>query len=192
MTSTAYNRIVVAVDGSSTSDLALREALRVAGGGATILALYVVDNGVMLFDAGYYDPTQIERAFADSGKRALEAAGKVLADAGATFETKLVTEPAVAGDIAGSINEAAREWGGDLLVIGTHGRRGVRRIVLGSVAEAVIRQATMPVLLVRGQAAEGYRSVREAEMPAAEDDLARLGQLEHWFPPDARCAGGDS
>ncbi|MFP3740050.1 universal stress protein, partial [Burkholderia sp. SIMBA_019] len=52
MTSTAYNRIVVAVDGSSTSDLALREALRVAGGGATILALYVVDNGVMLFDAG--------------------------------------------------------------------------------------------------------------------------------------------
>lgn len=120
MTSTAYNRIVVAVDGSSTSDLALREALRVAGGGATILALYVVDNGVMLFDAGYYDPTQIERAFADSGKRALEAAGKVLADADATFETKLVTEPAVAGDIAGSINEAAREWGGDLLVIGTH------------------------------------------------------------------------
>ncbi|MGO4764501.1 universal stress protein [Cupriavidus sp. 2KB_3] len=155
MTSTAYNRIVVAVDGSSTSDLALREALRVAGGGATILALYVVDNGVMLFDAGYYDPTQIERAFADSGKRALEAAGKVLADADATFETKLVTEPAVAGDIAGSINEAARGWGGDLLVIGTHGRRGVRRIVLGSVAEAVIRQATMPVLLVRGQAAEG-------------------------------------
>jgi nucleotide-binding universal stress UspA family protein len=79
----------------------------------------------------------------------------VLGDAGATFETKLVTEPAVAGDIAGSINEAARQWGGDLLVIGTHGRRGVRRIVLGSVAEAVIRQATMPVLLVRGQAAEG-------------------------------------
>ena len=68
MTSTAYNRIVVAVDGSSTSDLALREALRVAGGGATILALYVVDNGVMLFDAGYYDPTQIERALVSSNR----------------------------------------------------------------------------------------------------------------------------
>lgn len=155
MTGTAYKRIVVAVDGSSTSDLALQEAIRVAGGGgATILALYVVDNGVMLFDAGYYDPTQIERAFVDSGKRALEAAGKIVADAGVPFEAKLVMEPAVAGDVAASLNEAAREWGGDLLVIGTHGRRGVRRLVLGSVAEAVIRQATMPVLLVRGKASD--------------------------------------
>ncbi|WP_454765246.1 universal stress protein [Cupriavidus campinensis] len=155
MTSTAYSRIVVAVDGSSTSDLALGEAIRVAGSsGATVLALYVVDNGVMLFDAGYYDPSQIQRAFEESGKRALEAAGKALADAGLAFETKLVMEPAVAGDVAGSLNEAAREWGGDLLVIGTHGRRGVRRLVLGSVAEAVIRQATMPVLLVRGKVSE--------------------------------------
>jgi nucleotide-binding universal stress UspA family protein len=154
MTSTAYKKIVVAVDGSSTSDLALREAIRVAGGGATILALYVVDNATMLFDAGYYDPSQIERAFMESGTRALEAASKVLGDAGVKFEMKLVTEPAVTGDIAGSINAAASEWGGDVLVIGTHGRRGVRRLVLGSVAEAVIRQSTMPVLLVRGKASE--------------------------------------
>ncbi|MNT96676.1 hypothetical protein D3C72_2388300 [compost metagenome] len=56
------------------------------------------------------------------------------------------------GDIGASINEAARLWGADLLVIGTHGRRGVRRLVLGSVAEAVIRQSTTPVLLVRGEA----------------------------------------
>jgi len=155
MTSTAYSKIVVAVDGSSTSDLALQEALRVAGGGgATILALYVVDNAVMLFEAGYYDPSQIERAFVESGTRALEAAAKVFGAAGVKFETKLVTEPAVIGDIAASINEAAREWGGDLLVIGTHGRRGVRRLVLGSVAEAVIRQSVTPVLLVRGKASE--------------------------------------
>ncbi|MBV8270822.1 MAG: universal stress protein [Cupriavidus sp.] len=155
MTSTAYSKIVVAVDGSSTSDLALQEAIRAAsGGGATILALYVVDNAMVLFEAGYYDPSQIERAFVESGTRALEAAAKVLGDAGVKFETKLVTEPAVVGDIAGSINVAAREWGGDLLVIGTHGRRGVRRLVLGSVAEAVIRQSTMPVLLVRGKTSE--------------------------------------
>ncbi|ABF10218.1 nucleotide-binding universal stress UspA family protein [Cupriavidus metallidurans] len=155
MASKAYSKIVVAVDGSSTSDLALQEAIRVAGGsGATILALYVVDNAMVLFDAGYYDPSQIERAFVESGTRALEAASKLLGDAGVKFETQLVTEPAVAGDIAGSINAAASEWGGDLLVIGTHGRRGVRRLVLGSVAEAVIRQSTMPVLLVRGTSSE--------------------------------------
>lgn len=150
----AYSKIAVAVDGSSTSDLALQEAIRVAsGGGGSVLALYVVDNGVMLFDAGFYDPTQIERAYVDSGKKALEAAGGMLGSAGVKFETKLVTEPAVIGDIAGSINSAASEWGADLLVIGTHGRRGVRRLVLGSVAEAVIRQSTTPVLLVRGQEA---------------------------------------
>ena len=52
MASKAYSKIVVAVDGSSTSDLALQEAIRVAGGsGATILALYVVDNAMVLFDA---------------------------------------------------------------------------------------------------------------------------------------------
>ncbi|AZG13127.1 MULTISPECIES: universal stress protein [Cupriavidus] len=154
MSGKAYSKIAVAVDGSSTSDLALQEAIRVAsGGGGTILALYVVDNGVMLFDAGFYDPTQIERAYVDSGKKALESAGQLLGNAGVAFETRLVTEPAVIGDIAGSINAAASEWGADLLVIGTHGRRGVRRLVLGSVAEAVIRQSTMPVLLVRGEAA---------------------------------------
>lgn len=152
MAGNTYGKIVVAVDGSSTSDLALQEAIRVAGGGgATVLALYVVDNGVMLFDAGFYDPSQIERAYVDSGKKSLEAAGQVLGAANVKFETRLVTEPAVIGDIAGSINAAAKEWGGDLLVIGTHGRRGVRRLVLGSVAEAVIRQSTMPVLLVRGR-----------------------------------------
>ncbi|CAG2149461.1 universal stress protein [Cupriavidus plantarum] len=155
MTNAAYQRIVVAVDGSATSDLALGEAIRVAsGGGATVLALFVVDSGVMLFDAGYYDVGQMEKAYVDSGKKTLEDAAARLSAAGVAYETRLVTEPAVVGDIAASLNEAAREWNGDLLVIGTHGRRGVRRIVLGSVAEAVIRESTMPVLLVRGKAAE--------------------------------------
>ncbi len=154
MTSALYSKIAVAVDGSTTSDLALREAIRVAGqGGAKVLALYVVDNATVLFDAGYYDPSQIERAFAESGQRALEAASARLAAAGISHETTLVKDLPVTGDVAASLNETARQWGADLLVIGTHGRRGVRRLVLGSVAEAVIRQSSMPVLLVRGEVA---------------------------------------
>jgi len=153
MTSAAYSRIVVAVDGSSTSDLALSEAIRVAGqGDATVLALYVVDNATPLFDAGYYDPSQVQQAFVESGQRALEGAASRLAAANVKHETRLDSDAAVPGDIGASINAAAREWGADLLVIGTHGRRGVRRLVLGSVAEAVIRQSTVPVLLVRGEA----------------------------------------
>ena len=153
MTSTAYSKIVVAVDGSSTADLALGEAIRVAApGGATVLALYVVDTGTPMFDAGYYDPSQLQKAFEESGQRALQAASQRLAAAGVAHETRLVTEAPVPGDMGASINEAARQWGADLLVISTHGRRGVRRLVLGSVAEAVMRQSTMPVLLVRGEA----------------------------------------
>ncbi|CAG2160228.1 universal stress protein [Cupriavidus numazuensis] len=154
MTGAAYNKIVVAVDGSSTSTLALDEAVRVAGpGSATVLALYVVDNATPLFDAGFYDPSQIQKAFVESGQRALEEAASRLAAANVKHETRLVSEAPVPGDIGASINEAARQWGADLLVIGTHGRRGVRRLVLGSVAEALIRQSTMPVLLVRGEGA---------------------------------------
>jgi nucleotide-binding universal stress UspA family protein len=155
MTSTAYSKIVVAVDGSSTADLALGEAIRVAAPGATVLALYVVDTGTPMFDAGYYDPSQLQKAFEESGRRALQAAAQRLAAAGVGHETRLVTEAPVPGDMGASINEAARQWGADLLVIGTHGRRGVRRLVLGSVAEAVIRQSTVPVLLVRGEAKAG-------------------------------------
>ncbi|MBP0622940.1 universal stress protein [Cupriavidus consociatus] len=153
MASAAYSKIVVAVDGSSTSVLALAEAIRVAApGGATVLALYVVDTGTLMFDVGYYDPSQLQKAFEESGKRALQDAAQQLSAAGVPHETRLVSEAAVPGDIGASINDAARQWGADLLVIGTHGRRGVRRLVLGSVAEAVIRQSTMPVLLVRGEA----------------------------------------
>jgi len=75
MTNAAYSRIVVAVDGSATADLALGEAIRVAGSsGATVLALFIVDSGVLLFDAGYYDVGQMEKAYVDSGNQALEQA----------------------------------------------------------------------------------------------------------------------
>ncbi|AOY92454.1 universal stress protein UspA [Cupriavidus sp. USMAA2-4] len=153
MTDSAYQKIMVAVDGSTTAERALDEAIRVARlSGAQVLAIYVVDNGQVLFDAGYYDPTQLRNAFVESGKRALEDAAQRLKAAAVAYETRLVDEPAVVGDVAGSLNGAAEAWGADLIVLGTHGRRGVRRLVLGSVAEEVIRESTLPVLLVRGTA----------------------------------------
>ncbi|WP_454723528.1 MULTISPECIES: universal stress protein [Cupriavidus] len=155
MTNAAYKKIVVAVDGSATSDLALTEAIRLAvSGEAEVMALYVVDNSQMLFDAAYYDPAPIQQALTESGERALAAAAERLEAGKVKHEARLVTPETSLGDIAGAINEAAAQWGADVIVIGTHGRRGVRRLVLGSVAESVIRQATVPVLLVRGQASE--------------------------------------
>jgi nucleotide-binding universal stress UspA family protein len=149
--SAAYTKIAVAIDGSSTSDLALAEAIRVAApAGSTVLAFYVVDNPTLYFDAGYCDPTLIQQGFAESGRKALASAAGRLHAARVPYETELVDDQPIAGDLAASVNETARRWGADLLVIGTHGRRGVRRVVLGSVAEAVLRLSTMPVLLVRG------------------------------------------
>ena len=49
-----------------------------------------------------------------------------------------------------AIEEEATEWAADLIVIGTHGRRGIRRLLLGSVAEGLTRVSSKPVLLIRG------------------------------------------
>jgi nucleotide-binding universal stress UspA family protein len=64
----------------------------------------------------------------------------------------------VTGDIRVQIEQAARRIGADLIVMGTHGRHGVSRMLLGSVAEAVLRIAPCPVLLVRERAAEPARA----------------------------------
>jgi nucleotide-binding universal stress UspA family protein len=55
------------------------------------------------------------------------------------------------GDAASEIAKAAEDWPADLIVIGSHGRGGIRRALLGSVAEGVMRQASCPVLVVRGK-----------------------------------------
>jgi nucleotide-binding universal stress UspA family protein len=57
----------------------------------------------------------------------------------------------MAGPAAEAILRDARKWGADLIVMGTHGRRGLRRVVLGSDAEQVVRMSKVPVLLVRAR-----------------------------------------
>jgi nucleotide-binding universal stress UspA family protein len=64
------------------------------------------------------------------------------------------------GRVADVILNEARKWRADVIVMGTHGRRGISRTLLGSDAEAVVRSATAPVLLVRGKAAAASRAAR--------------------------------
>jgi nucleotide-binding universal stress UspA family protein len=77
-----------------------------------------------------------------SGAVASARAQGVEADT-ATVETAM-------GPVGAAITEYAQQWPADLIVIGTHGRRGIRRLVLGSDAEYVVRTTPVPVLLVRG------------------------------------------
>jgi nucleotide-binding universal stress UspA family protein len=146
-----YRRILVPVDGSKTAALGLREAIRLAKNQRAKLRLvYVVDKMAIIgvVEAGL-DPGPVLARLARSGRRLLERTRLSAKKLGVDAETVL-REPVVKR-VADTILSEAKTWRADLIVMGTHGRRGVRRVVLGSDAEQILRQAEVPVLLVRGR-----------------------------------------
>ena len=145
-----YNRILVPIDGSDTSNSALKEAITLAKDQHSTLRLFHVVDLTTAYSS-VQAPKMAEY------QDALQAEGqKVIADASA-----LVRKEAIQCDskciatfdkhIYDSIAEEAKRWPADLIVIGTHGRRGVRRLLIGSVAEGLARVASKPVLLVRSE-----------------------------------------
>ncbi|CAM2195113.1 universal stress protein [Paraburkholderia sp. A1RI_3L] len=150
-----YQKILVAVDGSESSKRALNEAVRMASlGKGSVHCVYVVDKSALFTYAGYYDPVALLDAFRRDGTEALEAAGKAVAAAGLAGDTELVETESAGDDVAACLQRCAQRYGAELVVMGTHGRRGVRRVVLGSVAERFLRFSTCPVLLVRSDDVE--------------------------------------
>jgi nucleotide-binding universal stress UspA family protein len=146
-----YQRILVPIDGSQTSERALHEAIRVANREAQLRLVYVLVENYLLDAEGYayIDLADLQKAMRHSGERALALAAEKVRQAGATAETALLE--ASGERIASVIENEARHWQADLIVIGTHGRSGLNRLLLGSVAEGVVRVATVPVLLVRAE-----------------------------------------
>ena len=146
-----YQRILVPIDGSAIADHALQEALKLAAGKAGLRLVYVIEEVYPLDAEGYayinYDALQ--QAVRDTGKRVLARAAEKAKRSGITAETALLEVP---GERTASvIDREARDWKADLIVIGTHGRSGLSRVLLGSVAEGVVRGASVPVLLVRAE-----------------------------------------
>jgi nucleotide-binding universal stress UspA family protein len=148
----AYRRILVAVDGSTASAKGLREALRLAKAErARLSILHVVDeypafaalDGLMAGAPG----ADLVPALREGGKRVLARAKSTAEKAG--VPAKAILREMLSGPAAYPIVREAKKVGADLIVLGTHGRRGVRRLVLGSDAEQVVRTAPVPVLLVR-------------------------------------------
>ena len=147
----AYKRILVAVDGSSASSKGLREALRLAKAGrARVCLLHVVNEfpAFAAMDGMGGAVVDLVPTLREGGKRVLAKAKAVAAKAGVPAQTLL--RERIGGPAADPIVREARKQRADLIVLGTHGRRGVRRLVLGSDAEQVVRTASVPVLLVRG------------------------------------------
>jgi nucleotide-binding universal stress UspA family protein len=144
-----YKRILVPVDGSPTSTAGLNEALRLAKNQkARVRLVHIVDERMIFStaEAGLNIEPVIE-ALKSGGKRLLARAAKLAASRGVRAETELLEN--AARQVADVLVARARRWRADLIVMGTHGRRGVNRLVLGSDAELVVRNSPVPVLLVR-------------------------------------------
>ena len=147
-----HKRIPVAVDGSRTSEVALGEALDLAGRGAQLRAVHVVGSPYNYPDALYGQVTgdlePVRREWREAGEEILaRAAASARARRVAADSTLLESDGRRVG---AAVVEAARRWGADLIVVGTHGQRGLDWLLLGSVPEGVARTAPVSVLLVRG------------------------------------------
>lgn len=145
-----YQRILVPVDGSDCANRGLSEAMSLAHvTGARIRLVHVVDEPLVAIGADV-----AAGAAEDLVAVAREAARQVLADATdkvrlAGIQVSDVLLDSFDGRVCDLVTGAAKTWSADLVVMGTHGRRGVGRMLLGSDAEEVLRLSPVPVLLVR-------------------------------------------
>jgi nucleotide-binding universal stress UspA family protein len=141
-----YKRILVPVDGSDTSNRAVTAALQMArDSGARVRFVHALDE--LAYLTGYEYSADLMQVARDGGNQVLEAAQAMARSAGVPADSRLVE---TAGRRLGElVAEEARNWEADLVAVGTHGRRGIGRILLGSGAEQVLRLAPVPVLAVR-------------------------------------------
>ena len=151
-----FRRILVPIDGSRASNLGLAQAIKLAKDcDATLCLLHVVDELVVtprLDGPGYVPASYIDEfmeALRRSGTQILASAERKAQRSGVRWQAVLAETLGHA--VADVIIEQARKWRADLIVLGTHGRRGLSRMVMGSDAESVVRAATVPVLLVRAR-----------------------------------------
>lgn len=142
-----YRRILIPVDGSASSDAALDHGLRLAKDqNAEISVLHVLDTQPLyLLDEGMYVEGVAEK-WREAGQALLERAAGRARQAGVAVTTALIEE---GGRIPDVIVATSKQWPADLIVLGTHGRHGVDHLLLGSVAEGVVRTTVVPVLLIR-------------------------------------------
>ncbi|QAU11775.1 universal stress protein [Halorubrum sp. BOL3-1] len=181
-----YDRILVPTDGSSEGELAVCHALDLAAvHGASVRAIYVVDTARY---AGMPMETTWEGVgdlLYDDGEAALATVRELAADRDVDVETAVVE-----GSPSREIITDAEEADCDLVVMGTHGRGGIDRLLLGSVAEKVVRGSSVPVLTVRigdddGESATEAEPATETEPAATTPDAAEPDRA----PSDATETG---
>ncbi|MEO7401554.1 MAG: universal stress protein [Polaromonas sp.] len=145
-----FKRILVPVDGSQTSSKALQTALQMAKeSGGCVRIVHLLDAAAYMSSSGGYGnyPSDLPGAMSDVGHQVLEDAANLAKTAGVQAETHLFES--FDGRLPDVVSDDAEQWKADLVVVGSHGRRGIGRLLLGSGAEQIMRQAPVPVLVIR-------------------------------------------
>ena len=132
-----FLKIMVAIDGSKTSTEALLEAKRMA----------LAHQGTLRI---VYAASDVDEADRKTGRTLLVQATSALGE-GVQADTRILQAESIYGlnGIAEAIATAANEWGADLVVMGSSHRQGLKRLVIGSVAEQLIPKVNASILLVR-------------------------------------------
>lgn len=154
-----YKKILVPIDGSPTADRGLNEAIRLAKNQRAAMRLLHVVDGMIL--APYAETAMynkdLQQALEEQGRDVLKRAKAEVRKQGVRVNTVLHTGLA---PVAKIIVQQAKAWRADVIVLGTHGRRGFQRLVMGSDAESVVRSSPVPVLLVSSRTERGRRIKR--------------------------------
>jgi len=145
-----YKRILVPIDGSATAGLGLTEAVKLAKSlGAQVRLIHIMNQTPWVTPDA---PSTIIGRMLDelrgSAESILHEATKAVRGAGVEVDSRLIE--ALGAEAGEYIIDEARSWPAELIVCGTHGRRGLRRMVMGSDAEYILRRSPVPVMLVRG------------------------------------------
>lgn len=136
-----YDTILVAIDGSACGHRALVEAIELASAvHARLEVVHVIESGF---------ETEIHAELVRKGRELLDGARAAAEQRGVQCVVKLEDAEQLLGDVASAISQALVKTQAKLLVLGTHGRTGLNRLLMGSVAEKLVRNASTPVLLVR-------------------------------------------
>ena len=145
-----YERILVPVDGSATANAGLKHAVELAkASGAKLRLLHVIDEAPLLsYPEAVYQIGDFIEDLTRAGQELLQKAKRFAESQGVTAETRMVESRGLR--VADVIGVEAKRYRPSLIVIGTHGRRGVSRLLMGSDAELVMRNTTVPVLLIHG------------------------------------------
>lgn len=147
-----YKKILVAVDNSDISKQACEEAINLCKALQAILRIvHVVEEFHADYIVSGIDYEQLENSFKNHGQQILTDMEEIARRSNVEVYGQLVEIKKSSGRISEKILAVAKTWPADMIVIGTHGRRGLHHFLLGSVADEVIRSASIPILLIRGK-----------------------------------------